>query len=89
VNLALIIAHEMAHAIEGHQRKAKGLELKADRMALVMMTRAGYDIDEDPHADFQTNSKTHPAIKVRYKNFRTEQARIEKLVAAGKALSFR
>ena len=98
VNLALIIAHEMAHAIEGHQRKAKGLELKADRMALVMMTRAGYDIDEairywrdtvHPHADFQKSSKTHPTIKVRYENFRTEQARIEKLVAAGKALSFR
>ena len=97
VNLALIIAHEMAHAIKGHSRKSKDLELKADRMALVMMTRAGYDIDRaisywkdasHPHADFQKGSKTHPSITARYENFRQEQARIERVKAAGKELRF-
>lgn len=97
VNLALIIAHEMAHAIKGHERKQKSLELKADRMALILMARAGYDIDEairywqnaiHPHADFQAKSKTHPSIAQRYDNFRTEQARIKRLRAAGKVLDF-
>ena len=97
VNLALIIAHEMAHAIKGHKRKSKDLELKADRMALVMMARAGYDIDRaisywkdasHPHADFQKGSKTHPSITERYENFRQEQARIERVKAAGKELTF-
>lgn len=97
VNLALIIAHEMAHAIKGHQRKEKALELKADRMALIMMARAGYDIDRaisywrdavHPHANYQASSKTHPSINERYENFRKEQARIKKLEAAGKVLKF-
>ncbi len=97
VNLALIIAHEMAHAIKGHQRRDKSLELKADRMALVMMTRAGYDIDRaisywrdalHPHAELQETSKTHPSINERYENFRKEQRRIEKLKTLGKALKF-
>lgn len=99
VNLALIIAHEMGHAIAGHTRQAKSkkLELKADRMALVLMERAGYDINaaisywqraNHPHADFQRSSKTHPSISERYENFKTEQARIEKLKAEGKPLGF-
>lgn len=97
VNLALIIAHEMAHAIKGHQRKEKALELKADRMALVMMSRAGYDIDRavsywkdaaHPHAEFQKTSKTHPNITERYENFRQEQRRIETLRTAEKPLTF-
>jgi len=97
VNLALIIAHEMAHAIKGHQRKEKALELMADRMALIMMTRAGYNINRainywrdavHPHADYQTTSKTHPSISERYENFRKEQRRIKKLNAQGKALNF-
>ncbi|MEP3889338.1 MAG: M48 family metalloprotease [Hellea sp.] len=97
VNLALIIAHEMAHAISGHQRKEKALELKADRMALVLMSRAGYDIDRaigywgeaaHPHQDSQENSKTHPTIAERYENFRREQARIHKVKKTGKKLRF-
>lgn len=97
VNLALIIAHEMVHAIEGHQRKEKALELKVDRMALILMSRAEYDIDRaigywreaaHPHADYQETSKTHPSISERYENFRKEQTRIKKLRAAGKTLKF-
>lgn len=97
VNLALIIAHEMSHAIKGHHRKEKALELQADRMALTMMARAGYDINRaigywreavHPHADYQKSSKTHPSITERYENFRQEQARIEKIKASGKKLRF-
>lgn len=97
VNLALIIAHEMAHAISGHQRKEKALELKADRMALILMSRAGYDIDKaigywgeaaHPHAGSQENSETHPSITQRYENFTQEQARIKKLKTARKELRF-
>jgi hypothetical protein len=99
VNLALIIAHEMGHAIAGHVelRKSKALELKADRMALVLMQRAGYDINaaisywqkaNHPHAGFQRSSKTHPSISERYENFKAEQARIEKLNTAGQPLTF-
>lgn len=97
VNLALIIAHEMAHAISGHQRKEKALELKADRMALILMSRAGYNIDKaisywrdavHPHEEYQETSKTHPTIIQRYKNFTQEQARIKKLKMAGKELRF-
>ena len=97
VNLALIIAHEMAHAIKGHQRKEKALELKADRMALVLMTRASYDVDRaitywkdaaHPHAEFQKTSKTHPSITERYENFRQEQIRIEQRQTAGQKIRF-
>ncbi len=99
VNLALIIAHEMGHAIAGHtdQSKSKKLELKADRMALVLMQRAGYDINaaisywqraNHPHADFQRSSKTHPSISERYENFKAEQTRIEKLNTTGQPLTF-
>ena len=97
VNLALIIAHEMAHAIEGHQRKEKALELKADRMALVLMSRAGYDIGRainywrdavHPHADIQKTSKTHPTISERYENFRLEQLRITNIKTKKKKLRF-
>ncbi len=99
VNLALIIAHEMGHAIAGHtdQSKSKKLELKADRMALVLMQRAGYDINaaisywqraNHPHADFQRSSKTHPSISERYENFKSEQGRIQKRLGEGKELTF-
>ena len=42
-NLALVIAHEMAHVIAGHvgQFPTQEMELEADRMALVLMARAG------------------------------------------------
>ena len=99
VNLALITAHEMAHAIAGHMNQAptKALELEADRMALVLMERAGYDIDAaitywadaaHPHRRLQDDSDSHPTIVERYENFRQEQARIRDLKRADKALKF-
>ncbi|CAM3850342.1 M48 family metalloprotease [Litorimonas haliclonae] len=99
VNLALIVAHEMAHAIAGHLNEAptRDLELEADRMALVLMDRAGYDIETaiaywadaaHPHRSLQDDSDSHPTIIERYENFRQEQARIRELKRADQVLEF-
>ena len=99
VNLALIVAHEMAHAIAGHINKTptRDLELEADRMALVLMERAEYDIDAaitywadaaHPHRSLQDASDSHPTIIERYENFRQEQARIRELKRANQVLEF-
>lgn len=100
VNLALIVAHEMAHAIAGHieENPTRELELDADRMALVLMDRAGYDIDAaiaywaeavHPHRTLQDKSDSHPNIDARYENFKKEQARLRALKRAGKPLRFK
>lgn len=99
VNLALIIAHEMAHAIAGHidLTPSAALELEADRMALVLMENAGYDIDlaidywadaAHPHRDLQDNSDSHPTIMARFENFKKERARIKKIRAREGILEF-
>jgi hypothetical protein len=86
-NLALVIAHEMAHVIAGHvgQLPTQDIELEADRMALVLMARAGYDIDaavryweinEHPHDGGSAAQSSHPSTRARYENFRDELARI-------------
>ena len=85
-NLALIIAHEMAHMIAGHANKtpSQALELEADRMALVLMARAGFDIESavqywegtsHPHDGEDENS--HPTPQARYENFKSELIRIQ------------
>ncbi|MEP3655957.1 MAG: M48 family metallopeptidase [Litorimonas sp.] len=88
-NLALVIAHEMAHVIAGHIDKAPSqeLELEADRMALVLMARAGYDIEAavaywdntaHPHEGGSETESSHPSTQARYENFQTELKRIRK-----------
>ncbi len=100
VNLALIVAHEMAHVIAGHkdQTPTKDLELEADRIALVLMENAGYNIDAaiaywqeaaHPHRDMQDSSRTHPTIQARYENFDQERSRIRRLQESGKTLTLR
>ena len=97
-NLALVIAHEMAHVIAGHmdQTPSQKLELEADRMALVLMARAGYDIDAavafweraaHPHEGGNTAESTHPSTRARYKNFQSVLKRIHKNTAI-KSLGF-
>jgi len=79
------------------QVPSQALELSADRMALVMMENAGYDIDAainywrrgiHPHRRQQDNSDTHPSIEARYKNFQTERDRIRALQKTGQTLGF-
>ena len=93
-NLALVIAHEMAHVIAGHfdQAPTQALELEADRMALVLMARAGYDIEAavgywksaaHPHEGGSAKG-SHPSTRARYKNFRTELERIRKITDSAK-----
>lgn len=87
-NLALVIAHEMAHVIADHikQPPTQTLELEADRMALVLMARAGYDINAavafwknaaHPHDGGHVSESSHPTTRARYQNFRDELARIK------------
>ena len=98
VNLALIIAHEMAHAIAGHQDliPTKALELEADAMALVMLERAGYDSDAvieywqfapRPHAK-RSFAGTHPSMGERLNNFRKTLRDIRELQQQGRPLDF-
>jgi len=97
-NLALVIAHEMAHVIAGHEglAQSQALELEADRMALVLMARAGYDIDSavaywesavHPHDGGNATKSSHPTTQARYKNFRHELRRIKK-IKSGETLGF-
>ncbi len=46
--LALVVAHELAHAVLGHllMEPAKELELEADRLSLIYLAEAGYDPEE-------------------------------------------
>ncbi len=89
-NLALIIAHEMGHVIADHadQDPSQALELEADRMALVLMARAGYDIDAavaywkdaaHPHEGGNKAESSHPTTRARYENFQNELARIKQV----------
>ncbi len=88
-NLALVIAHEMGHVIAGHAKmpQSQTLELEADRMALVLMARAGYDVNEavayweraaHPHEGGDSNNSSHPTTRARYENFQAELKRIKK-----------
>lgn len=103
VNLALIVAHEMAHAISGDidldptNEQRKLLELKADSMALVMLERAGFDIDQaigywmrpdNPQRQFQSQSETHPKITQRLENFESAKASIEAAKRKNEPLDF-
>ncbi len=98
VNLALIVAHEIAHAIAGHMDLTphKRLELQADRMGLIMMERAGYDIDQaiaywenapHPHSDPRIVS-THPSVQERLTHFQAVREDIRARQQSGQALDF-
>lgn len=103
VNLALIVAHEMAHAIAGHldlnptDEDRKILELTADSMALVMLERAGFDIDQaiaywmradNPQRMSQSRSFTHPSITQRLGNFEAAKQAINLAKLKGTPLDF-
>lgn len=109
--LALILAHELAHNILGHKAKldaagvSRGLfagmgrngariretEAEADRLALYLMARAGYDITIAPafwerfgrKADPILSDGTHAGWRARAAAAEREIARIEALRAAG------
>lgn len=97
-DLALVIAHEMAHAIAGHmdQSPTKALELEADRMALTMLARAGYDFAAAvenwafaPHPDDEAHpSMTHPTQAERLNHFSQVETEIRDRLARGKTLGF-
>ena len=98
VDVALVVAHEMAHAIAGHmdETPTKALELTADKMALIMLARAGFDYDRAvinwqnapkiPLDSLSENSSTHPTTQERLKNFRAAQTYIKARQKTGKRL---
>lgn len=97
IDLALVIAHEMAHAIGDHLSKppSKLLELEADRMALIMLARAGYDIADvaenwagTPYPHMNGDTETHPAFEERLRGARETISAITKARNSGRALTF-
>lgn len=96
IDVAHITAHEMAHTIAGHMamKPHKDLELMADRMALIMLARAGFDIDravenwenrDHPH---QAGSLTHPPIEARQSNLRSMRDKIKAAQKESRLLDF-
>lgn len=110
--LALVIAHELAHNILGHRARldaagvSRGLfagfgknrgriretELEADRLALYLMTRAGYDPSVAPAFWQRFGRKlvpgflsdgTHPGTAERVRRAEAEITRIRQQRAAG------
>jgi beta-barrel assembly-enhancing protease len=108
--LALILAHELAHNILGHNngvpafraagedrsgRSKKSREAEADRWALYLMARAGYDVSVapgfwrrwGPKTSFGIfNSGSHPGWRDRAAAAEAEIARIKAAQARGEAL---
>ena len=93
--LALYVAHEMAHAIQGHTRMkpTMELELEADRIGLGLMSRSGFDMDaaikawsDMPHPHMPRFSKTHPSVAVRLENMKAVRETIETRLARGEEI---
>ena len=76
ISLALIFAHELAHATQGHvyTEPTKALELEADRLSLIYIKAAGYDPEEavrlwrdNPLHHNRDQSQSHPTMSERLK----------------------
>jgi hypothetical protein len=107
--LALVLAHELAHNILGHNkgvaafraagedrsgRSKKSREAEADRWALYLMARAGYDVSVapgfwrrwGPKTSFGIfNAGTHPGWRERAAAAEAEIVRIRAAQASGRA----
>ena len=97
--LAMVLAHELAHNVMGHAGSLsgafsdkKGLEAEADHVGLYILARAGYDIDRAAHfwrrlaAAFPRlieTSKNHPVMPYRFVALRKTTAEIREKQAAG------
>ena len=98
-DLAMFVAHEMAHAIAGHVDEAPShaLEIEADRMGLILMSRAGFDVGAaienwantvHPHFRQQDGTSSHPSVDQRLDNLRAVEKTIQDLEASGLPLNF-
>lgn len=97
--LAMVLAHELAHNVMGHAGSLsgafsdkKGLEADADYVGLYILARAGYDIDRAPQfwrrlaAAFPRlieSAKNHPIMPYRVVALRKTTAEIRARQAAG------
>ncbi len=100
--LALVIAHELAHHVLRHAERAvpganfKEIEAEADYVGLYLMARAGYAITEAPRfwrriaANFPASigaAATHPATAYRYLVMQKTVREINAKIAAGLPLT--
>ena len=83
-SLALIIAHELAHATQGHMNlePTKALELDADRLSLTYLARAGYD-PEEAVGLWQENPLNHEKDETGSHPTRAERLAVLKEALAG------
>ncbi len=99
--LALVLAHELAHHVLRHAERAvpganfKEIEAEADYVGLYIMARAGYAIENAPRfwrrlaANFPGAigaAATHPATAYRYLVLRKTVREINAKIAAGRPL---
>lgn len=100
--LALVVAHELAHHVLRHADRAvpganfKEIEAEADYVGLYIMARAGYAIERAPRfwrrlaANFPGAigaAATHPATAYRYLVLRKTVREINAKIAAGRPLT--
>lgn len=97
-DLAMYVAHEMAHAIAGHveDTPSHALELEADRMGLILMSRAGFDVasaienwakTRHPHFAKKDENSSHPTLDQRLENLRAVYETIQEVEASGGSLT--
>ncbi len=93
--LAFLIAHELAHSVEGDYSQTQSrplLELAADRTGLILMARGGYNIQAGISALEKLDipnapaSDTHPPGPQRMDNLRAAIRRANQLIQSGKPL---
>lgn len=100
--LALVVAHELAHHVLRHAERAmpganfKEIEAEADYVGLYLMARAGYAIGDAPRfwrriaANFPASigaAATHPATAYRYLVMKKTVREINAKIAAGLPLT--
>lgn len=95
--LAVILAHELAHQLLGHEAGDDGIETDADRLGLQLTALAGYDVSvaeglvrrmgrEFPHALEERVSHSHPGAKDRAESMRAQSDEILDRLARGEPL---
>lgn len=73
--LARVLGHELGHYVLHHNNSSFIHELKADNMAMIYMSKVGYDKCMGAQLLYRRNSKggvTHPPDRLRYKRFHCE-----------------
>ncbi len=99
--LAFVIAHELAHHIAGHsiadtddEELAEQIEIEADRIALFLMARSGYDLNAARSLltkivmseSFEEGGAFHPDVVKRLSSIEQTRAEIDSRINDGREL---